>query len=92
MSSAPSSSGKRDVSRTLGETLATMSHLADLAIDWGFKKMKNVGEAPVTCGKASYPLCYVKRVTQPVLRFIGSMGDAYYEWYEKMKARRAGKE
>jgi len=85
----PSSvTGKRDVSRTLGETFATMSHLADLAIDWGFKKMKKVGEAPVTCGKASHPLCYVKRVTQPVLRFIGSMGDAYYEWYEKLKAKR----
>ena len=85
-----SSPPKREtVPRAIGQTAATLQHLADLFIDWGFRKMKKAGEVPVMASKSgSRTVRAVKKVVRPALRFLGSMGESYYEAYEKLKAKR----
>ncbi|MDD5751364.1 MAG: hypothetical protein PHS73_02490 [Candidatus Peribacteraceae bacterium] len=86
-----SSDGKKHetIPRAIGQTAATLQHLTDLVIDWGFRKMKQAGKVPVVEKRGSKTVRTVKTVARPVLSFLGSVGESYYEWYEKLKARRA---
>jgi len=84
--------GKEPVPRAIGQTLATLQHLTDLAVDWGFKKIKKVGEQPLEKKEEKKLLGFVKKVSLPVLKFLGTTGEAYFDWYEKLKARRAEKQ
>jgi len=82
------SEGKPTVARALGQTLATVQHLADLLVVWGSRKLKRMGDRPepVKLKKGILPIVgHAFRVTA---RFVGNLGDAYYEWYEKLKARK----
>jgi len=88
MKETASPAGREPVPRAIGQTLATLQHLADLALDWGFKKIKRVGESPIAKSEEKKPLGVVKKVSLPVLRFLGTMGESYYDWYEKLKAGR----
>ncbi len=89
MTPQPSSTAKGEtVPRAIGQTAATLQHLADLFIDWGFRKMKKAGEAPVTPRPQTRTVRAVQKVVRPALRFLGSMGESYYEAYEKLKAKR----
>ncbi|MDD5075408.1 MAG: hypothetical protein PHO54_06115 [Candidatus Peribacteraceae bacterium] len=78
--------GREPVPRAIGQTLATLQHLADLAVDWGFKKIKKAGEMPIAKNEERKPLGFVKKVSFPVLKFLGTMGESYFDWYEKLKA------
>jgi len=80
--------GKETVARALGQTFATVQHLTDLVVAWGSRKLKQVGDRPepVQSKKGLLSMaCYSLRATA---RFVGNLGDAYYEWYEKLKARK----
>ena len=50
--------------------------------------MKKAGEAPVTPRPQTRTVRAVQKVVRPALRFLGSMGESYYEAYEKLKAKR----
>ncbi|MDD5103353.1 MAG: hypothetical protein PHX93_03050 [Candidatus Peribacteraceae bacterium] len=87
MQHRPNSDGKETVARALGQTFATVQHLTDLAIAWGSRKLKQVGSgAESTASKGVVPI--LKRFGKSSARFVGTMGDSYYEWYEKLKARK----
>lgn len=82
------SDGKPTVARALGQTLATVQHLADLFVAWGSRRLKQAGDQaePVVPQKGVLPL--VRRSLRVTARFVGNLGDAYYEWYERLKARK----
>jgi len=82
------SEGKPTVARALGQTLATVQHLTDLLVVWGSRKLKRMGEAPEPAGRERGLLPLTRRVLRSAVGFVGDMGDAYYDWYEKLKARK----
>lgn len=80
--------GHEPVARALGQTLATIQHLLDLGLSWGFKSLKKVS-APVSPADAKVGCAArIKRAGRRALHFFGAAGDSYYEWYEGLKARR----
>jgi len=84
----PKSDGREPVARALGQTFATVQHLTDLVVAWGSRKLKQVGDQPEPAIPKKGVLPLVKRSLRVTARFVGNLGDAYYEWYEKLKARR----
>ncbi|OIO53678.1 hypothetical protein AUJ46_04380 [Candidatus Peregrinibacteria bacterium CG1_02_54_53] len=87
MQQRSSRDGKEPIARALGQTFATLQHLSDLAFAWGSRKLKQAGsgaEANVQKGIWSK----LKRVGKRSARFVGTMGDAYYDWYERLKAQK----
>ncbi|MEI8230536.1 MAG: hypothetical protein WCG83_05395 [Candidatus Peregrinibacteria bacterium] len=97
---SPGDKKHEKLSLAVGQTLATLQHLADLAFDWGFKKMKNVGQSPAftqeDVGASEQQgihqvLPTLKKFGLKTLSFLGSVGDSYYDAYEKLKAKRSEK-
>lgn len=88
MQHRPNSDGKEPVARALGQTFATVQHLTDLVVAWGSRKLKQVGDQPEPAKSKKGVLPTIKRSLRVTARFVGNLGDAYYEWYEKLKARR----
>ncbi len=82
------SDGSETVARSLGQTFATVQHLTDLAIAWGSRKLKQAAGGPVPASARRGALGWLKRAGRGTARFVGTMGDAYYEWYERLKARK----
>ncbi len=79
-------SSAQKTARTVGQTLATVQHLIDLGVSWGFRKLKNVeGTEEVRTMKNAKCLQKPLRIARSVVAFIGRTGDAYYEWYGKLK-------
>lgn len=85
----PTGNGKEPMARAIGQTFAALQHLTDLALTWGFAAMKKASAAP----PAQAPVmrkgirATATRAVLRVLHFVGSTGDAYYEWYGRMKRR-----
>lgn len=77
------------VAHALGQTFATIQHLTDLTLSFGFRKLKRVSRGPEGTVKGRGVLPVLKRTGMATLHFLGVMGDAYYEWYERLKARRS---
>ncbi|ALM09834.1 MAG TPA: hypothetical protein DEB30_02240 [Candidatus Peribacter riflensis] len=88
MQNRSSSSGRDSVARTVGQTFATLQHLMDLTFVWGSRKLKQVGGEPAEQTKRKGAVALLKRSGRATARFLGTMGDAYYEWYERLKARK----
>lgn len=87
--SSPAGKNGQSVPRAIGQTLATLQHLADLVVDWGFKKLRRAGEYPLSeRKKGNKVLGTVGKSAQFVARFLGSVGESYFDWYEKLKARK----
>ncbi|MDO8469016.1 MAG: hypothetical protein Q7S29_04635 [Candidatus Peribacter sp.] len=82
------SDGKETVARALGQTFATVQHLTDLVVAWGSRKLKQVGDQPDPAKPRKGILPTLKRSLRATARFVGNLGDAYYEWYERLKARK----
>ena len=82
------SNGRESVARALGQTFATVQHLTDLVIAWGSRKLKKLGDQPEPAKTGTGVLLLVKHSFRVTARFVGNLGDAYYEWYETLKARR----
>ena len=89
MQHRPKSDGREPVARALGQTFATIQHLADLTFEWGSRKLKNLGSDSASRSACKGLLGCLKHAGRIAARFVGTMGDAYYEWYEKLKARRS---
>lgn len=88
MQHRPKSDGTETVARGIGQTFATLQHLTDLAIAWGSRKLKQVGTPSDSAPAPKGTVALLKRIGRRSARFVGTMGDAYYEWYEKLKARK----
>ena len=84
----PTAKNQQSVPRAIGQTLATIQHLLDLALDWGFRKLRKVGEKPLPQAKGHGVFAFVKKSAVVTAKFLGSAGESYYEWYEKLKAER----
>ncbi|MFH0851907.1 MAG: hypothetical protein V1876_04130 [Candidatus Peregrinibacteria bacterium] len=82
------SDGRETVARALGQTFATVQHLTDLLIAWGSRKLKQVGDQPEQMKPKKGVLPMVRHSMRVTARFVGNLGDAYYEWYERLKSRR----
>lgn len=92
MSVPSSAKGRQEhVAHALGQTLATLQHLADLTLSWGFRKLKKISAPDDGERRGKGVLPFLRRAGWRSVSFLGSMGDAYYEWYERLKARRARK-
>ncbi|MFH0770422.1 MAG: hypothetical protein V1926_03520 [Candidatus Peregrinibacteria bacterium] len=83
----PTATTVQKTARTVGQTLATVQHLFDLSIGWGFRKLKNIEATGETQKKKSGCLHTPVKIALSVLSFVGRTGDAYYEWYGKMKEK-----
>jgi hypothetical protein len=90
--SSPSGRHGQSVPRAIGQTLATFQHLFDLAVDWGFRKLRRVGEHPLPEKKGKRTLVgFAGRVFKSAVGFLGSLGEEYYAAYERLKAKRVRK-
>jgi len=80
---------KEPVARAIGQTFAIAQHLLDLSLTWGFRVMKKVSDrsAEDTMPRKGI-VATAKHATLRTMHFLGSMGDAYYEWYGRMKAEK----
>jgi len=80
--------GREPIARALGQTFATLQHLTDLGFAWGSRKLKQAGGGAESSPVQKGVLSLLKRLGKRLARFVGTMGDSYYEWYEKLKARK----
>lgn len=65
--------------KAVGYTFAHLQHGMDKATEWGLQRMRESQERPASAkgtGKTS---------GNPVLRFLGESGEAYYRVYESLK-------
>ena len=89
MSAPSSATGRREqVAHALGQTLATLQHLTDLTLSWGFRKLKRISAPDDAVRRRKGVLPFLKRAGWRTASFLGSMGDAYFDWYDRLKARR----
>ena len=82
------------IGRLVGGSLAYVSHGIDRLTEWGFRKMKEAGDAKTTkkiAPKNKYARGAMK-TGQMILGALGSAGDAYYRTYEGLKKSRDGKQ
>jgi len=76
-------------SSALGHGLAHLQHKIDKLIDLGFKRVGESAQSSVLNEKNDRkPLNAVKGLTKSGLSFIGTLGQAYYERYEELKAKK----
>ena len=76
-------------STILGYGLAHVQNTIDTVCDWGFQKMREAGNQPVAKKKSEKKVvATAKRGVKSTLRFLGSAGEAYYDRYEELKARK----
>lgn len=74
-----------------GEVLAYVQHTLDVFTQWGFAMLriaaKERGRKEAVSSRR--PLLTIARSTgRKMLKFLGDSGSAYYETYEKLKAKR----
>ena len=79
---------KAPLSRTLGKLLASTQSIVDDLVSLGFKKMKSAAkEAP----PAKEPETLKEKGASALRQaagFLGDTGEAFYEHYEKLKAKK----
>lgn len=91
---------KKTLSKLVGSALAHIQSLADDVFHFGFKKLREMSEEKVDEEKeAEAPAKESDRVqcvedglvtvVKKVASFLGDSGEAYYETYEGIKAKKA---
>lgn len=71
----------------LGKALAYLQDTIDLAVTWGFHRMKKV-QVPAS-EEIDGAKGWVKLAATKVLRFIGESGESFYDEYELLKKKRS---
>jgi len=72
----------------IGHCLAHLQNGVDDICEWGFEKMRSVGDMPAPTGKKheNKYVHNVKKLTKGVLFFIGTVGNSFYDKYEELKS------
>jgi len=73
--------------RSAGNGLAHLQDTVDHICEWGFARMKIVGDTPAK-KKLKNENKYIykaKKAGRGVLSFFGTVGDSYYSKYEDLK-------
>ena len=77
---------KSSLARGVGFGLATIQHGLDKLFEFGFEKMKETGEKKeIYDPSENVYLRNAKKAGKTTLSFLGTIGDSYYERYEKLK-------
>lgn len=76
----------KSVARLIGNSYAHVQHGVDVAIEWGFTKMKEQ-EKTATKSVAKTPAGKVEKVGRGILGVIGAAGDAYFRTYSELKRK-----
>lgn len=76
--------------KVIGGGLAYVSHGIDRLTEWGFRKMKEAGDAqdPKKIEPKNKYARGALKTGQTILGVLGSAGDAYYRTYEGLKKPR----
>ncbi|MDP3975834.1 MAG: hypothetical protein Q8P95_02860 [bacterium] len=78
----------KSLGSTIGKGLAYLQDTVDVGINWCFRSLKNAQvkeEDPEPWKRNS------KKALNVVTRFLGDVGESFYEEYEVMKAKRQKK-
>ncbi len=76
---------KPSAAKTIGRGLAYIQDTVDLAVSWGFNKMKKL---KVKEEDKSQAASLFKKGLNKTFRFVGELGESFYEEYEKLKQDR----
>ena len=76
------------VAKSIGKGLAYIQDTVDVAVGWGFHKLKStkINTADDNPSKSK-----AKKVANTVMGFFGELGDSFYSEYEQIKQKRAQK-
>jgi hypothetical protein len=74
--------------RTLGSAGAHLQHGLDKTAEWGFAKMKDVGDEPRKKDKTKNKyLKSSKKIARNTFSFFGQLGESFYNEYEDLKKK-----
>lgn len=76
------------VAKSIGKGLAYIQDTIDVAVGWGFYKLKStkINTTDDTPSKSK-----AKKVANAVMGFFGELGDSFYSEYENIKQERSRK-
>lgn len=79
---------KKTAANQIGSVLAHLQDTIDVAVNWGFHKLKKVelNEEDPHPTKSK-----VKKVANGFFHFFGELGESFYSEYEKIKQDRKSK-
>ncbi|PIR48797.1 hypothetical protein COU80_03850 [Candidatus Peregrinibacteria bacterium CG10_big_fil_rev_8_21_14_0_10_55_24] len=83
--------GIRGWSIALGHGFAHLQDACDRALDWGFKRITQSAESTALKSEksAKRSVATAKGAARGALRFVGWLGNAYYDRYHELKKRRS---
>ncbi len=73
---------KKSAAKHIGTALAHLQDTIDIAVTWGFHKLKKVRIDEESDHPAKSK---VKKVANGLFRFFGELGETFYDEYEKLK-------
>ena len=82
----------QNAAQLIGHVLAHVQDSIDVVADAGFRMIRTIGSAPEKKQEKEAGKPYVqkaKRLGKGALRFLGTVGDAYYRKYEELKKKEA---
>lgn len=79
---------KTTLAGQLGKALAHIQDTIDLAVTWGFMKLRR---AKIEESEEESPKNTAKRIANGVFAFFGELGETFYKEYEKIKQDRINK-
>ena len=82
--------GIRGWSVAIGHGFAHLQDTCDRALDWGFKRITQSAESAALKSECSAKrsVAAAKGAARSTLRFVGWLGNAYYDRYHELKKRR----
>jgi hypothetical protein len=79
---------KKTAASHIGTALAHLQDTIDIAVSWGFHKLKKVKLDE----EADHPAkSNAKKVATSFFKFYGELGETFYDEYEKLKKDRQSK-
>ncbi len=76
---------KNSAAKTIGKGLAYVQDTLDIAVSWGFNKMKKL---KVKEDDKSQAASLFKKGLNKSFHFVGELGESFYDEYEKLKQDR----
>ncbi len=77
---------KFSIARIIGKTLACLQDMFDIALKWGFAKLKSL-KFKGRQGHSKKGIA--KNILRKILNFFGELGNSFYMEYERLKQKRS---
>lgn len=82
---------KNGTARQIGKGLAYIQDTIDVAVSWGFHKLRTT-KIPEHQAEAGTGKAKAKKAANGFLRFFGELGESFYKEYDKLKSKRVHKD